>query len=115
MTTFVRSQAPSLLLARDEIRDSLGSRIDVGLGCLLGGIDVWLGCIDGLVGKVLSLVNIGLACAFGRVCVRRGDIGEFLGGGFAVTYAVVSQVKHETESEFTHQAGERLQPCHLQK
>lgn len=78
--------APSFLLARDEIRDSFGSRVDVWLGCLLCRIDVWFGCIDGLVGKALSLVNIGLTSTLGRVCIGGGDVGELLSGRFAITY-----------------------------
>lgn len=77
--------APLFLLARDEIRDSLGSRVDVWLGCLLCRIDVWFGCINGLVGKVLSLVNISLASTLGRVCIRGGHVGELLSGRFAIT------------------------------
>lgn len=33
-------RAPSLLFARDEIRDSLGGRVDVGLSGLLRRVDV---------------------------------------------------------------------------
>jgi hypothetical protein len=77
--------APSFLLARDEIGDSLGSRVDVWLGCLLCRIDVWFGCIDGLVGEVLSLVNIGLASTLGRVCIGGGHVGELLSGRFTIT------------------------------